>query len=101
MKRKPVTLLKVTLLHGCFSRFLNCTYGTKLHKASQMQLEVLCNPLNEVYQIKTKEIFQIKFGFCLSQFARSMHKPNYVRIFKTELLRKLLPSFPTITTNIP
>ena len=24
-----VKLLKVTLLHGCFSRFLNCTNGTK------------------------------------------------------------------------
>ena len=28
--------LKVTLLHGCFSRFLNCTNGTKLRKASHM-----------------------------------------------------------------
>ena len=28
------TLLKVTLLHGCFSRFLNCTNGTKSHKTS-------------------------------------------------------------------
>ena len=25
----PATKLKVTLLHGCFSRFLNCTNGTK------------------------------------------------------------------------
>ena len=25
---EPATLLKVTLLHGCFSRFLNCTIGT-------------------------------------------------------------------------
>ena len=23
---------KVTFFHGCFSRFLNCTNGTKLHK---------------------------------------------------------------------
>ena len=28
-KRKPSTLLKVTLLHGCFSHFLNCTNDTK------------------------------------------------------------------------
>ena len=27
---KFATLLKVTLLHGCFSPFLNCTNGTKL-----------------------------------------------------------------------
>ena len=28
-----VTLLKVTLFHGCFLRFLNCTNGTKSRKA--------------------------------------------------------------------
>ena len=33
---KPATLLKVTLLHGCFSRFLNCTNGTKLCKTSHI-----------------------------------------------------------------
>ena len=30
-----VTLLKVTLLHWCFSRFLNCKNGTKSQKTSQ------------------------------------------------------------------
>ena len=30
---KPATLLKVTLLHGCFSRFLNCTNSTKSFNA--------------------------------------------------------------------
>ena len=30
-------LLKVTLLHGCFSRFLNCTNGTILRKASHIK----------------------------------------------------------------
>ena len=29
-----IILLKVTLLHGCFSRFLNCTNGTRSHKTS-------------------------------------------------------------------
>ena len=28
-----LTLLKVTLLHGCFSRFSNCTNGTRSRKA--------------------------------------------------------------------
>ena len=32
---KPATLLKVTLLHRCFSRFLNSTNGAKLSKTSQ------------------------------------------------------------------
>ena len=33
---KPTTLLKVTLLHGCFSRFLNCANATKSRKVSHM-----------------------------------------------------------------
>ena len=33
---KPATLLKLTLLHGCFSRFLNCTNGTKSCNAPHM-----------------------------------------------------------------
>ena len=33
---KPVTLLKRTLLHGCFSRFVDCSIGAKSRKASQI-----------------------------------------------------------------
>ena len=33
---QPATLLKVTLLHGCFSHFLNCTNGTKSRNASHL-----------------------------------------------------------------
>ena len=33
---KPATLIKVTRLHGCFSRFLNCINGAKLRKASHV-----------------------------------------------------------------
>ena len=29
--QKHATLLKVTLIHGCFSRFLICTNDTQLH----------------------------------------------------------------------
>ena len=36
VKLKPATLIKVTLPHGCFSRFLNCINGTKLRKASHI-----------------------------------------------------------------
>ena len=32
----PATLLNLTLLHECFSRFLNCTNGTKSRNASQI-----------------------------------------------------------------
>ena len=34
LQAKPGTLLKVTLRHGFFSRFLNCTNGTESRKAS-------------------------------------------------------------------
>ena len=33
---KPRSLLKLTLLHGCFSRFLNCTNGTKSRNTPHM-----------------------------------------------------------------
>ena len=33
---KPATLLKLTLLHGCFLRFLNCTNGTKSRNTSHI-----------------------------------------------------------------
>ena len=33
---KPATLLKLTLLHGCVSRFLNYTNGTKSRNASHL-----------------------------------------------------------------
>ena len=33
---QPATLLKLTFLHGCFSRFLNCTNSTKSRKASHI-----------------------------------------------------------------
>ena len=34
VKLQFATLLKVTLFHGCFSRFLNCTNGIKSRKAT-------------------------------------------------------------------
>ena len=35
-KLQPATLLKLTLLNGCFARFLNCTNGTKSLNASHL-----------------------------------------------------------------
>ena len=35
---QPATLLKLTLLHGCFSRFLNCTNVTKSSNAPHLYL---------------------------------------------------------------
>ena len=49
------TLLKVTLLQGLLSRFLNCTNGTKLRKASQILGHLLnndqCSPDMETSQL--------------------------------------------------
>ena len=33
---KPAILLKLTLLHGCYSLFKNCTNGTKSRSAPQI-----------------------------------------------------------------
>ena len=33
---QPATLLKITLIHRCFSHFLNCTNGTKSRNASHL-----------------------------------------------------------------
>ena len=37
VKLKPATLLKLILFHGCFSRFLNATNGTKSRNASHIK----------------------------------------------------------------
>ena len=45
-----VARLKVTLLHGCFSRCLNCTSGTKSRNASHVFPPFIgryCLPLNK------------------------------------------------------
>ena len=36
LQAKAWNFTKVTLLHGCFSQFLNCTNSTKSRKASQI-----------------------------------------------------------------
>ena len=38
---KPATLLKVTLLHGCFSRFLNCKWHQIVENTTYMSFYVL------------------------------------------------------------
>ena len=41
---QPATLLKLTLLHGCFSRFSNSTNGTKSSNAPHMMVFFILNP---------------------------------------------------------
>ena len=47
-----VLLLKITLLHGCFSRFLNCTNGTSSRNASDIKL--LTNFFQSYFLIPTQ-----------------------------------------------
>ena len=47
-KLQPATLLKVTLLHGCFSRFLNCTNGTKSCNVPQLNIISHCDFLTMI-----------------------------------------------------
>ena len=49
---QPVTLLKVTLLHKCFSRFLDCTNCTKPCKATceYLNLTLYCLQISEIQQ---------------------------------------------------
>ena len=49
---QPATLIKVTLLDGCFSRFLNCTNGTKSRKASYIILSFHINHILILLQQK-------------------------------------------------
>ena len=42
------TLLKVTILHGCFSRFLNLTNGIKSRKASHIQTSLPTGRINQL-----------------------------------------------------
>ena len=41
---KPATLLKVTLLHGCFSHFLSCANDAKSRKTSHVHTGLVLLP---------------------------------------------------------
>ena len=51
---KPATLPKVTLLHGCFSCFLNCTNGTKSRNASLMIISTFSQNLTSHFVQKKR-----------------------------------------------
>ena len=61
------TLLKVTFLDGCFSRFLSCTNGTKSRNASHIWLphitKVTLIPKNSI-------LVKINFSFLLQHYEK-------------------------------
>ena len=60
---RDVTLLKVTLIHGCFLRFLNCTNGTKSCKASHIQriffALIQINRFDKILQLLAVSVYPI------------------------------------------
>ena len=59
---QPATLLKLTLLHGCFSHFLSCTNGTKSRNAPHVKFLVCDN------QSSSKSLVN---AICLTTFLKS------------------------------
>ena len=55
-------LVKVTLLHWCFSRFLNCLNCYKLRKASQMSLAHNFSALPSDWAYTTSLCYRFYFG---------------------------------------
>ena len=78
---QPAILLKLTLLHGCFSRFLNCTNGTKLRNTPHMIKLIHCwyfyifssskfwfnNSKSQVVHMFSIHIYFEQFQFGISQ----------------------------------
>ena len=52
-------VLKIALLYGYFSRFLNCTNGTKSKKAFQLKIEKKKNRLKHLLKQLSKKIFTL------------------------------------------
>ena len=89
---QPATLLKVTFLYGCFSRFLNCAHCTKLRNAPHVVFQrpaLMCwtqlnnkvnvsldqNHLKPVNVTRINRIVQQHFFFTLFNFSRRSLKP--------------------------
>ena len=100
---KPATLLKLTLLYGCFSHFLNCTNGTKSHNASHniqpgktmfQPSREKCRPYREksidFHYIEITEAVSRKVSVkkvCLKILQNSQEN-TYVRVFRVSLETK-------------
>ena len=61
---KPAALLKVTLLHEFFSRFSNCTNGTKSRKASH-KLILLNTSVYFLFSFNFIQLYQVSQKPCI------------------------------------
>ena len=62
---KPAPLLRVKLLHGCFSYFLNCTNGTKSRITPQPQAKNVLDKINinvELRSLRVKNLNKLIIG---------------------------------------
>ena len=87
-KLQSATLLKVTLLHGCFSRFLNCTIGAKS-----------CKTLCKVIWTLENQRFPSSAGHCSNIVNGRQTWSKDIDIDKWEE-RFLVPSFPKFKDKI-
>ena len=77
---QPATLLKVTLLHGCFLHFLNCTNGTKSRNALQILIFILtCNSSG------VRQYFKLSVGGVMSNFRSPMKKSKKALSSETDI----------------
>ena len=69
------TLLKVTLLHGCISRFLNCANGTKWRNASHMNQK--CSEKQLFRKIEEICEKRLRLSFFCKRFSKLSHPPHF------------------------
>ena len=116
---KFATLLKLTLLHGSFSCFLNCTNGTKLRNASEISefflisfvgmpllcvalfaLRLLISSMISSYSTweKAKDKLELQFSFITTMLVRNLY---FIIAFISGLPMMWLPGSFSLYWGIP
>ena len=95
---KPATLLKLTLLHGCFSRFLNCANGTK--SCNALHVTNLFQPLDITVNRSFKALMKGKFTeWCSRQIAGELKEDDIEIKLRLSVLKTLHVKWLTDTFN--
>ena len=72
----PATLLKISLLHGCFSCFLNCNKGIKSGKMSHMMIKLRVSYFHTDENNIKKQTYRM-----WSNLSKSSNVVNWCEIF--------------------